>query len=41
VSDTFRDRRDDAFLHLITLRDFEKYHDDPRWDAIVGAVRRR
>ena len=34
-------RRDDAFAHLITSPDFARYQADPRWDAIVGAVRRR
>ncbi len=35
------DRHDDTFTHLITNRVFEPFHADPRWDAIVGAVRRR
>ncbi len=35
------DRRDDVFGHLITLPVFAKYQADPRWDAIVGAARRR
>jgi hypothetical protein len=34
------DRRDDVFGHLITYRGFAPYKQDPRWDAIVGAVRR-
>jgi hypothetical protein len=34
-------RRDDAFTHLITSPDFKRYQADPRWDAIVGEVRRR
>jgi serine/threonine-protein kinase len=34
-------RRDDVFAHLITLPDFRRYQSDPRWDAIVGAARRR
>jgi hypothetical protein len=32
---------DDSFTHLITSRTFEPYESDPRWDAIVGEVRRR
>ncbi|MEO8619461.1 MAG: protein kinase [bacterium] len=35
------DRRDDVFGHLITMPAFAKYENDPRWDAIVGEVRRR
>ncbi|MEP6621542.1 MAG: protein kinase [bacterium] len=35
------DRRDDVFGHLITMPAFAKYESDPRWDAIVGEVRRR
>lgn len=34
-------RRDDSFAHLITSQDFARYQSDPRWDAIVGEVRRR
>jgi len=32
---------DDAFAHLVTFPQFSRYRSDPRWDAIVGAVRRR
>ena len=32
---------DDSFAHLITLPVFTPYQSDPRWDAIVGQVRRR
>ncbi|HXT47527.1 MAG TPA: hypothetical protein VN717_02750, partial [Gemmatimonadaceae bacterium] len=32
---------DDVFLHVITMPAFARYHSDPRWDAIVGEVRRR
>ena len=32
---------DDSFTHLITNKAFEPYESDPRWDAIVGEVRRR
>jgi hypothetical protein len=32
---------DDAFTHLIAHAAFTKYQSDPRWDAIVGEVRRR
>ena len=35
------ERHDDTFTHLITVPDFRPYQSDPRWDAIVGAVRRR
>jgi serine/threonine-protein kinase len=35
------ERRDDVFAHLITMPVFSKYEGDPRWDAIVGAARRR
>jgi hypothetical protein len=35
------ERRDDSFAHLITSPAFTKYHSDPRWDTIVGEVRRR
>ncbi|HEV7991070.1 MAG TPA: protein kinase, partial [Gemmatimonadaceae bacterium] len=34
-------QHDDSFTHLITARDFATYQSDPRWDAIVGEVRRR
>lgn len=34
-------RHDDVFTHLITSAAFRQYESDPRWDAIVGAVRRR
>jgi TolB-like protein/tRNA A-37 threonylcarbamoyl transferase component Bud32 len=33
--------RDDVLLHTITSPLLEPYHKDPRWDAIVGGVRRR
>jgi hypothetical protein len=32
---------DDAFAHLVTFPQFSRYQSDPRWDAIVGEVRRR
>jgi eukaryotic-like serine/threonine-protein kinase len=32
---------DDIFLHVITMPTFAPYRSDPRWDAIVGEVRRR
>jgi hypothetical protein len=32
---------DDSFTHLITSPAFASVQSDPRWDAIVGAVRRR
>jgi TolB-like protein len=32
---------DDTFTHVITNRAFKTYQSDPRWDEIVGAVRRR
>jgi len=32
---------DDAFTHLITSPTFASLQSDPRWDAIVGAVRRQ
>lgn len=32
---------DDVFMHVITMPAFARYHSDPRWDAIVGEVRRR
>jgi len=32
---------DDVFMHVITMPAFAPYHSDPRWDAIVGEVRRR
>ena len=35
------DTHDDTFTHLITNRAFEPYQSDPRWDTIVGEVRRR
>ncbi len=35
------DRHDDTFTHLITNVVFTPFHADPRWDAIVGQVRRR
>ncbi len=35
------ERHDDTFTHLITNPAFRPYQSDPRWDAIVGAVRRR
>jgi serine/threonine-protein kinase len=35
------DGHDDTFTHLITNKAFEPYQSDPRWDAIVGEVRRR
>jgi serine/threonine-protein kinase len=35
------DRRDDVFAHLITMPVFTKYQSDPRWDRLVGEVRRR
>jgi hypothetical protein len=35
------ERRDDSFGYLITMPAFAKYERDPRWDAIVGEVRRR
>ncbi|MFI5238198.1 MAG: protein kinase [Gemmatimonadales bacterium] len=34
-------RHDDVFTHLITSTAFRPYESDPRWDAIVGTVRRR
>jgi serine/threonine-protein kinase len=34
-------QHDDVFLHVISMPMFARYHDDPRWDAIVGEVRRR
>jgi TolB-like protein len=34
-------RRDDSFSYLIGNRTFAPYARDPRWDALVGAVRRR
>jgi len=34
-------QHDDIFHHVIALPVFARYHDDPRWDAIVGEVRRR
>ena len=33
--------RDDVLLHTINWPSLEPYHKDPRWDAIVGAMRRR
>jgi serine/threonine-protein kinase len=33
--------RDDVLLHTITSPLLAPYHKDPRWDAIVGAMRRR
>jgi serine/threonine-protein kinase len=35
------ERHDDVFTHLITNRAFDPFQSDPRWDEIVGAVRRR
>jgi hypothetical protein len=35
------ERHDDVFTHLITNRAFAPFQSDPRWDEIVGAVRRR
>jgi len=35
------ERRDDSFGYLITMPMFAKYQGDPRWDALVGEVRRR
>jgi TolB-like protein/tRNA A-37 threonylcarbamoyl transferase component Bud32 len=35
------ERRDDAFTHLITSPAFTPYQADPRWDALVGELRRR
>ena len=35
------ERRDDSFGYLITMPVFAKYESDPRWDALVGEVRRR
>ena len=32
---------DDVFTHVITMPAFARYQSDPRWDAIVGEVRRR
>ena len=32
---------DDVFMHVITMPAFAPYQSDPRWDAIVGEVRRR
>jgi serine/threonine protein kinase len=32
---------DDVFMHVITMPAFARYQSDPRWDAIVGEVRRR
>jgi hypothetical protein len=32
---------DDVFMHVITMPAFARYQTDPRWDAIVGEVRRR
>jgi serine/threonine-protein kinase len=32
---------DDSFTHLITSPAFASVESDPRWDAIVGAVRRQ
>jgi serine/threonine-protein kinase len=32
---------DDVFMHVITMPAFARYHSDPRWEAIVGAVRRQ
>jgi hypothetical protein len=32
---------DDVFTHVITMPTFARYQTDPRWDAIVGEVRRR
>lgn len=34
-------RHDDSFTHVITYPDLTRLQSDPRWDAIVGAVRRR
>lgn len=34
-------RRDDSFAHLITNPAFATYESDPRWDALVGELRRR
>jgi eukaryotic-like serine/threonine-protein kinase len=33
--------RDDVLLHSINWPSLEPYHKDPRWDAIVGGMRRR
>jgi Flp pilus assembly protein TadD len=33
--------RDDVTLHTITSPLLDPYHEDPRWDAIVGGMRRR
>lgn len=35
------ERHDDTFTHLITHTAFAPFQADPRWDQIVGAVRRR
>jgi hypothetical protein len=32
---------DDVFMHVITMPAFARYQSDPRWDAVVGEVRRR
>ena len=32
---------DDVLMHVITMPAFARYQMDPRWDAIVGEVRRR
>ena len=32
---------DDVFMHVITMPAFAPYQSDPRWDAVVGEVRRR
>ncbi|MDQ2929326.1 MAG: protein kinase [Gemmatimonadota bacterium] len=34
-------RRDDILEHTVTAQLFAPYHKDPRWDAIIGAMRRR
>jgi hypothetical protein len=34
-------RHDDVITHLITSTAFRPDESDPRWDAIVGTVRRR
>ena len=33
--------RDDVLLHTITSPLLEPYHTDPRWDSVVGGMRRR
>ena len=33
--------RDDVLLHTITSPLLEPYHKDPRWDSLVGGMRRR